>query len=406
MQRQHTAVVGEYERHTALAALHLYPLGGNALVVHMRDEGFASIVEFPQGSCHGVITFGSIATTYPPTVKAACNDLEMWSQFPATYFTGLLATFYTGLIPEEGHSFDKAHSWTQSPYITRHPCTWQRHQARLASATFPPWQDECDGGSKEVGGGGEKAAAGADAAEDAAEDAEEEAVPDCSSDMMVVRMVEKALDVVHGRIVEGASWSRELPTPRQCLEALADMLPLLRHLAKRAEEEKVGESGRQFLRRLPAGAAPISRQYLDRLLERVCALGPQGLDEQLATGCYAGALPLPALPVGEQVTRAVLSAGVFDHYLQASGKLRKMMAVAADRMEEGPLLARGPHVLRGHWLLACHREWELLRRTPQDRPHFWARLEQLRLRRSQMEELCGRASDALAAQVAAALAQG
>jgi hypothetical protein len=37
-------------------------------VLHLRDEGFASLVEFSQGSCHGVITFGSTAA-FPPTTK-------------------------------------------------------------------------------------------------------------------------------------------------------------------------------------------------------------------------------------------------------------------------------------------------------------------------------------------------
>ena len=42
-------------------------------VLHLRDEGFASLVEFCQGSCHGVITFGNTAA-FPPTTKV-CNSL-------------------------------------------------------------------------------------------------------------------------------------------------------------------------------------------------------------------------------------------------------------------------------------------------------------------------------------------
>lgn len=53
------------------------------------------MAEFPQGSCHAVITFGSQRQAYPPTTKLAFNDMDTRNQLPAAYFSDLLAEGYT-----------------------------------------------------------------------------------------------------------------------------------------------------------------------------------------------------------------------------------------------------------------------------------------------------------------------
>ena len=61
---------------------------------------------------------------------------------------------------------------------------------------------------------------------------------------------------------------------------------------------------------------------------------------------------------------------------------------------------------RGHWLLACHLEWELLqRKNAQEGALSWAELSLRRAQRARLEKLCGLASDALAAKVLAQLAE-
>ena len=148
-----------------------------------------------------------------------------------------------------------------------------------------------------------------------------------------------------------------MPSKLQALQALADMLPVLRHVCRRAIPEKVswldepgegacmrawlagclpaslagwllpcwlaakhhgsaaprgqeadvpfapaggpallqlGEQGSAFQRRLPKGTPPCSRQYTERLLRQVEALGPQGLEEQVrARGSLWASSPRP-----------------------------------------------------------------------------------------------------------------
>jgi hypothetical protein len=177
------------------------------------------------------------------------------------------------------------------------------------------------------------------------------------------------------------------------------------------------------------------------------------LAPQLNAGRLAGS-PLLGLPAcsgaaasgRDFAVLAAQSCWVLDGHLKASKNARKLVAQAAKQLTDAQLLNLGADVVRcaertcggrravgradgckvralprnatadgqrcpcyacrGHWLLACHLEWELLqRKNSQEGGLHWAELSLRRAQRDRLEKLCGLASDALAAQVLAQLAE-
>jgi hypothetical protein len=372
LMRVHAAVAGRHTRHGQLLPLECYLEEGVALVLHLRNGPRATLCELPEQSMHAFVSFSHLGST-PTALKASCNDFDLVWEVDSAYWLEKLATAYEDLqtvLTEEALPSDGADTWVQSSYLTKHPATL----AEVHPAYKPPWMCELKG------------AAISDGPE--AEDGD----LDWGMDVIAVRLAEKLLDTLSGRLAADtvAGWAGELPTLNQCRAALERLRPVLSDMRSRAVSERPGSANSDVDAVVHAPElrqCQFSVEYLEALqgtLEAALSEGNAGgggeangggLQVPAAAGVGPNGCTLQRQPSWGPLLEAKLNAGLL-HGTASKQRRSAMRTMSVELEQDGKesLAAASPAVLRAAWLLRLEMEWQAAVARPCD-------LGQLALRR-------------------------